>query len=811
MHTLWQDLRYAARMLRKQPSLTIIVVLSIGIGIGANTTVFAWMESLLLNPAPLVKDSGRLVAINSANADGSGGEAMPFSYLTYLDWRDAAQSFDGLIAQAVTRVNLRLPEESQGEAAWVEIVSGNYFDLLGVPAQMGRAFTLAEERSAAPVVVINYNLWQRRFGGDPKIIGQHLLLNGADVTIIGVAPRGFKGVLAGYGYDLWLPLTAQPLVSPGNNHLTNRGDRWLQGTARLKAGMSLAEANREMQAVARQISEAHGEAPVTSAMVKLMRERFAGPLVFRLFTVLLPVAGLVLLIACANVANLLLARSSSRQKEIGVRLALGARRYHIIRQLLIESLMLAGIGGLVGLLFALWAKDLFLLFIPPTPQPVGISFEINGRIVGFALLVAFATAIIFGLVPALRASRPDLVAVLKDLPRGASASSSRLRNALAIAQVALSLVTLVSAGLFLRSLQQARHIDIGFSDPAHLLLVGTDFNAAGLNRDGALALADQLLERARALPGVQGAAFSTMVPLGFSGHNFSGTTVEGYVPAPGEDLSVERVIVSDGYFDTMGIPIVAGRAISPQDGRDSQRVAVVNETFAARYFPGQTAIGRRLNQGPGWATIIGIARDGKYRDLSETTTPIVYSPLRQWYTAGVTLHVRTANSPRALVEPLRHEFATLNVNLPLLDPRTMTEHMSATTFVQLFGGAMLSGFGLFALLLAGIGLYGVLSYVVAQRSREIAIRIAVGATPKDVLGLVLKQGLALVLTGLVIGAALALAAGRLLQSQLLGISANDPLTFVGVTLLLIGVALGACFVPARRATRVDPMVALRYE
>jgi putative ABC transport system permease protein len=811
MKTIVHDLRYGARMLRKHPGISLIIVLSIGIGIGANTTIFAWMENLVLNPAPRVKDGGRLVAVNTADRNGSGGEALPFSYPTYLDWRDAAQSFEGLIAHVTTRVNLRQAEDSQSEAVWAELTSGNYFDVLGVPVIIGRTFTVDEERRAAPVAVINYNLWQRKLGGDPRVIGQHLVLNGADVTIIGVAPKDFKGVLAAYAYDLWLPLTLQPLLSPSKNRLADRGDRWLQGTARLKAGVTLAEANQEMRTVARQISEAHGETPVTSAMVKLMRERFAGPLFFRLFTVLLPVAGLVLLIACANVANLLLARASSRQKEIAIRLALGAGRHQIIRQLLIESLLLAAMGGLVGLLFALWAKDLLLLFIPPTPQPVGVIFEMNGRIIGFAFFVALITAVIFGLVPALRASRPDLIAVLKEAPRGASAARSRLRNGLAIAQVALSLVALVCAGLFLRSLQAADKIDIGFSDPAHLLLMGTDFNVAGLSRDQGLALADRLLERARALPGVTAAGFSTMVPLGFSGHSYSGTRIEGYVPAPGEELSIERVIVSDGYFETMGIPVIAGRAIGQQDRRDGLRVAVVNETFAARYFPGQAALGKRLDQGQGWATIVGVAKDVKVQSLNEAPSPMVYSALQQWYVPGLTLHVRTANKPRALIETLRGEFAALNVNLPVLDPRTMTEHMSASTFTQLFGGSMLSGFGLLALLLAAVGLYGVLSYSVAQRGREIAIRMAVGATPKAVLALVFRQGLKMTITGLIGGAILSLAAGRFLQSQLLGISSTDPLTFIGVTLLLVGVALGACFVPARRAMKIDPMVALRHE
>jgi macrolide transport system ATP-binding/permease protein len=808
---LWQDMRYSARMLLKNPGFTLVIALSMGLSIGANTTVFTWMESLVINPTPLVKESGSLVAVNSADKDGIGGESDPFSYLTYQDWRNSAQSFEGLIAHNFIRLNLRRPDEPQGEPVWGEIVSGNYFDVLEVPAMLGRTFSVDEEREAARVAVLNYRLWQRLFGGDQNIIGRQFLLNGADVTIIGVGPKGFDGVIAGYGPDMWIPVTLQPLVSQGRNRLNDRNDRWLQGTARLKPGVTLAQAREEMKVMARQVSEGRGEVPITGAIVKRMRERFTGPGFYPLFSALLSVTGLVLLIACANVANLLLARASSRRKEIGIRLALGASRSRIIRQLMIESLALSVLGGLTSILFARWAKDFVVLLSPPTPLPRPLRTEIDGQVIFFALLVTVTTAVIFGLMPAIRASKTDLITTLKEEGRGATGSRTRLRGALIVVQVSMSVVALVCAGLFLRSLQQAQRIEVGISNPDHLLLVGTDLNLAGIKREDGPVVDDQLLERVRGLSGVSFASLSTMVPLGFGGHISSPTKIDGYVPTVDEQVTIERVIVSDGYFETMGIPVVEGREITRQDGANASRIAVVNEAFARRYYPREGPIGKRVDQGQGWSVIVGIAKDAKYRDLKEAPTPVVYSSLQQWYTPAVTLHIRTVDKPKLIAEDVRGALASINANLPFLDPRSMTEHISASTFAQTFGGSMLSAFGALALLIAAAGLYGVLSYVVTLRTREIAIRIIIGATPTEVMALILKQGLTLTLVGLATGSVLALASGRLLQSQLVGIDTSDPLTFLGVAILLVAVALGACYVPARRATKVDPIASLRYE
>ena len=809
MQGLLQTLAYSVRRLVKTPGLTLIIALSIGLGIGANTTVFTWMESLVLNPYPLVRDSDKLMAVNVRTGDGK--DNLPLSYPTYVDWREQSKSFNGLVAHALVRLNLKRGADAVGEPVWAEMASGNYFDVFGVPAAFGRTFAQDEERNAARVAVLSHSLWQRKFGGDVSVIGKQILLNGADVTVIGIAPEGFKGVFAGYGFDLWVPVTLQPLLVQGGNRLIERNDRWLQTTGRLKDGVTRERANEELQTLARRISEANGEVPVTNAVVKLMRERFAGAILYPLFSALLAVTALVLLVACANVANLLLAYASGRKKEIGIRLALGASRSRIIRQLLLESFLLSMFGGVIGLLFALWAKGIFLRFIPPTSQPASVSFEINGRVILFACLVTLATAIIFGLVPSLRASKTDLVTVLKSEGQGMSSSRSWLRGSLVVAQVAFSLVALVCAGLFLRSLQQAQKVELGFSDPDRVLLATTDFNVAGLKQEEALVVVDQLLQRVRTLPGVSAASFSSMVPLGFGGHSYSGTKVENYVPAPDEQVSTERVLVSDGYFENMGIQVVKGRGITPQDQSSGLRVAVVNETFARRYYPGQDALGKRIDQGQGWATIIGVAKDGKYRDLNEAPTPVVYSSLKQWYAPVITLHVRTTSNPKLLTETIRRELTATNGQLPFLDPRTMSEHISASTFAQSVGASMLSGFGILALLLAAVGLYGVLSYVVSLRRRELAIRAALGAAPRDVLNLVIKQGMMLVVIGLAIGAAISFAVARLLQNQLLGVEPTDPMTFVTVIILLSAVALVASFIPARRAMKIDPLVALRYE
>jgi len=832
MQTLLQDVRFALRGLRKNKGLACVIALSIGLALGANTTVFTWLESLVLNPYPHIAGADRLVALNTANADGSSVGEPPISWPEFQDWRERTNSFAGMAAWSVTRFNLRAGAGRQGEPVWGLMVSCDYFNVLGVSAALGRALLSEEERNAARVAVISHNFWQRHFGGDPNIIGRPVTLNNVEVTVVGVAPPRFAGTFIGLGFDIWVPVTLEPQMTPrgtaGGDRMRDRRERWLQAVARLKPGVTLAQANAELQSVARRISEANGETPPTLARAKWLREQVLGSLLTPLFGALLAIAGLVLLIACANVANLLLARAVTRQREIGIRLALGAGRWRIVRQLLTESLLLAVLGGMVGLLIALWGRDLFPLFIPDVPQQVAINIAFNARVIGFAALLTALTAVVFGLVPALRATTSggtDIVSALKEEGRGAGAGRSNrpgrsprlwMRSALVVSQVAMSFVTLYCAGMFVRSLRAAQTMDPGFADPGRVLLVSTDVHQARLAEADGLAVTDLLLERVRALPGVVSASFATMVPLGFGGHSYSGTIIEGYSPLPDEQVSIERVIVSDGYFETMGIPIVSGRGVTSLDRRDGARVAVVNEAFARLYWPGQDPIGKRLDQGLGWATVVGVAKDSKYRYLSEPPYPVVYWALAQRYETNLTLHIRTAQEPVALTESVRREFTAINPDLPFLDPRTLRQFISAPNFVPFIGAACSGGFGALALLLAAIGMYGVLAYAVSQRRREIAIRMALGATSRDVMRLILERGVKLTLIGVAVGTGFALAAGRLLSSQLLSsqllqVGPGGPLMFIAVTLLLAGVASLACWIPARKATKVDPMIALRCE
>jgi predicted permease len=808
MHTLLQDIRYSFRALGKSPGLTFVVVLSMALAIGANTTVFTWLNYTLLNPFPAVPEGRSLLALNPAPPDGMVRGMPPISYLRYVEWRARTRSFTDIALHSIQRVQLRTEGQSQGEPAWTQIVTANYFDVLRMPAQLGRVFTPADESASASVVVISDAFWRRRFAADPGILGRRVRLNGVDVTIIGVVPPRFAGIISGVAFEMWVPLWLQRQVAPPFDWMRDPAVLRMQAFARLKEGVTLAQAREELLTRGRHVSESFGDSPAAGGAIRYVRDTQLGSLLNPLGGAMLVITALVLLTACANVANLLLARATARRKEIAVRLALGASRAHIVRELLVHSLLLAGLGGGAGLFLAFWGKDLILQFTPRVALPVQFAVEMDYTVVAFALAATLATALLFGLVPALRASRLDLAPVLKD--EAASGSRrSRLRRVLVVAQVSFCLIALVVAGLFLRSVREANTLALGFTDPGQVLLAATDFTLAGMNEAAALPAVDRLLERVRVVPGVRAAAFSTMVPLGFGGHAMFPARVEGYTPGQDEVMLVEKVFVSDGYFDLMEIPIVQGRAIRASDRRDGLRVAVVNQAFAQRYWPKMEALGLRVDGGEGWATVVGVAKNSAYRDLGEAPYPLVYYAWRQNFMPMATLHLRTAQEPKTVAENVRREFTAVHPDLPFFDPGTLREHLAAATFVQSVGTTMLGSFGLIALAIAGAGLYGVLAYSVAQRRRAIAITVALGATPRRVLGDVLGEGLRLTLVGLLIGGALALGAGRLVSAQLLGVSPFDPLTLAASAALLVLVALAACAVPAWRASRVDPITVLR--
>jgi len=729
----------------------------------------------------------------------------------YVEWRARLSSFTDIALHSLQRMSLRLEGQPQSEPAWTQIVSGNYFSTLELQPQLGRYFSAEDQAARAPVVVLSHTFWQRRLGGDAAVLGRQVRLNGASLTVIGVAPQKFTGIVSALSFDLWVPVWAQRQMIPQYDWMADRSVQRMQAFARLKPGVPLAQAQEELRAVALRVSQQLGDTPARSAGIRYVRHTQLGSLLGPLSAALLVITALVLLTACANVANLLLARATAQEKEMAVRLALGASRTRIVRELLTQSLLLAMLGGVAGAVFAYWSKDLLIVFKPRVTLPVALQMEFRASTGLFAAGAALLTAVVFGLLPALRASRLDLVPVLKDESRGLGARRSKMRSALVVAQVAFSLVALVTAGLFLRSVQSARHLPLGFTNPDQVLLAATDLSLANLEAAAGRNTFALSLERIRALPGVQAATYSTMVPLGFGGHAMNTTRVDGYTPGAQESLVLEKVFVADGYFDLMEIPIVRGRSITKNDQPGAQQVAVVNEAFAARFWPGQDPIGRRVDQGEGWSTVVGVAKNSSYRELGETPYPLVYQSLAQNYLSMATLHVRTAQDPRLLTETVRREMAAINPDVPFFDPGTLSEHMAASTFVQSVGASMLGAFGSMALLIAGAGIYGVLAYTVAQQRREIAITIALGASARNVLGNVLGYGMKLTLAGLILGGMLAFGVGQSVRRQLLGLNPADPATYAATMALLGVVALAACAVPAWRATRVDPLTALKSE
>jgi predicted permease len=815
MDTLLQDLRFGVRRLAKSLGFTFIAIISLALGIGANTAIFSLVNTVFLRPLP-VEQPEQLVSVYPVAKDDSVGS---FSYPDYRDFRDRNDVFSGMF---VTRfVPVSLSRDGVNERIWGYLVSGNYFDVLGVKAALGRTFLPEEDRTelSHPVVVLGYDCWRRRFGANPEIVGKSIILNDHSFTVIGIAPQGFTGTEHAYTPELWIPMMMLKWIEPGSNGLERRGTHNMFATGRLKPGVSYAQAIASLNILAEQLGR---EYPDTNEGVRIMltppgliHPLLRGPVVG--FTgVMMLTVGLVLLIACTNLANLLLARATERRKEIAIRLALGASRRRLIRQLLTESVLLSVAGGMVGFLIALWIVDLAVAFKPPIDFPLTINLSVDARVFGFSLLVSLITGVLFGLVPAWQATRTDLVSDLKDATLQAGARRSLLRSGLVIAQVALSLVFLVAAGLVVRALQHLQTMNPGF-DPENALMLSVDLGLQGYDEARGQQFYRQLVERVGSLPGVRLASLADNIPLSLSRYSMD-IHVEGQPVARGAEIPrAMNATVGLNYFATMGIPLLRGRDFNEGDKEGATRVVIVNETFARRFFPGpnpmEDAIGKRVSnssRGP-FFEIIGIARDGKYFSIGEAPEPFIYFPLLQSYTSNATLVVRTATDPKQMIPTIRREVQMLDDKLPVFDVKTLTEHLGLSLFPARIAATLLGGFGLLALVLAGIGIYGVMSYSVAQRTREIGIRMALGAGQGDVLKMVVGQGMIMASIGVIIGLLVALALMRVMASILYGISATDPLTFASVTMLLACVALLACYIPARRAARVDPMVALRYE
>ena len=809
MTTLLQDLRYGIRMLLKNPGFTIVAVLALTLGIGADSAIFSVVNAVLLRPLPY-PDSERLVILRERSPQLEG---MSVAYPNFIDWREQNSTFETI--GVYRRQSYNFTGSGEPERLVGAQVSADVFATLKVNAARGRVFTNDEDKAGAtPVVVLSHGLWQRRFGGDPNILDQTLTLDGRSFTVIGIMPSDFMFPFR--ATELWTPV-GQASKDPG---WENRGNHpGLTGIARLKTGVSLAQARDDMEIVAlnleRQYPDANAGNRVTiiSALENAVRSSSAGERIRPALLVLLGAVGFVLLIACANVANLLLARATTRQKEIAIRTALGASRSRIVRQLLTESILLSVAGGALGLLLARWGVKL-IIAVSPNSIPRSREINLDGRLLAFTIGVSVLTGIIFGLVPALQSSKPDLNETLKDAGRGSTGRRHLFRSGLVVSEVALTLVLLIGAGLMIRSFHHLQQVDPGFNDD-HLLTFNISLPPKKYSEDRQkISFYDRLVEKIRALPGVQTVGVSSGLPLGNNGWQTS-FRVEGQPePEPGHTPLTEACVATPDYFQAMGITLLKGRNFTEQDVKDGPHVTLIDEEFARRYWPGEEAVGKNIRNGRNdpSITVIGIVRRVKMDGLNEDSNRVQsYYPFRQLPNGGMTVVVKTANDPMGIVSAARQQVLEIDPDQPVYNVNTMEQLRADSIAPDRLTLMLLGSFAAVALILAGVGIYGVMAYSVTQRTHEIGIRMALGARQGDVLGMVIRQGMKLAVVGLAIGLGGAWLTTRLMSSLLFGVSATDPMTFTVISVILAGVALGACFVPARRATKVDPMIALRYE
>jgi predicted permease len=813
MSTLLQDLKYGFRVLAKSPGFVAVCTLTLGLGIGANSTIFSWINSTLLNPLPGVKRSTELVSLTRGVRESPN---PPFSYADYKDLRERNRSFSGMLGYHIGD-SIALTGGGKPERLLGMLVSANYFEVLRVRPIMGRGFLPAEELkpAGAPVAVISYGLWQTRFGQDASVIGRTLEINQHPFTIVGVTPVDFQGSMTGLSPDIYIPLVMDPVVSAGWRRLYERETSWLNVYGRLRAGVELRQAQEEMNVLMQQIVKQFPDShlgPNDITLDPLWRSPFGlNSATSTLLPMLQALAGALLLLACANVANLLLVRGVGRRREIAIRLSMGAGRGRLVRQFLVESLLLALAGGAVAMLLTVWTAGTFADFIPPTSIPISINIRADRTVLLVTLLLSALTGVIFGILPALRSSRIAPATVLKEEAGTVTGGlhKSLLAGGLVVAQISLSLVLLISSGLLIRSFRAAQRFDTGF-DPNHVLLASFDLLPFGYSRATGIEFDRQLLAKLESLPGVESVTLANWVPLG-TGHHTATVDPEGYVPQPHEQMDIMRADVGPNYLRTMRIPLLAGRDFTPRDAAQTQPVAIVNQALADRYWPHQDALGKRLRAQGDSFTVVGVARNSNYGRLNETPQPIIYLPLLQDFYHDAVIHARVSGDPAAFVPVVEKTVHELNADLPLFNVMPLKTVIKLASTMERIAGTFVGVFGLLALVLAAVGIYGVVAYSTRQRSHEIGIRMALGAERVDVLRLVLGQGLRLALSGVGIGLAMSFAATRFLRTWLFGVAATDPLTYAGVVLLLGAVALAACYVPARRATRVEPTEALRCE
>ncbi len=806
-----QDFRYGVRMLLKQPGFTTVAVLSLALGIGANTAIFSLINTVMLRPLP-IQGPERFVALNST-AENRGFPT--FSYPNYRDLRDRNEVFSGLIAYRF--LSLNLSNDGVNERLWGYAVSGNYFEALGVKAMLGRAISPADDRTpgAHPVAVVSHKYWRRSLGAASDGIGKELIVNGRSYTVIGVAPQGFIGTEVISAAELWFPLAMQTQLDAGRNWLDKRDVDNLFVQGRLKPGVSPAQAQTALNAIAlqleREFPEVNEGKRVTISSPGLFGNMMRGALI-GFAALLMAVVGIVLALACINLANLLLARAAERRREIAVRLALGASRFRLVRQLLTESLLLACAGGALGCFPAIWLVNLLASSKLPPNIPVTLAINVDWRVYLFTFLLSLVTGALFGLLPAWQATKTDLAPALKDEVSFGGQRRSWWKSGLIVLQVALSLLLLVGGGLTLRALGQANTIKLGY-DPQRAFEISFDLRLQGYTNAQAREFQKRLLERVRALPGAQSAGIADLTPVDL---HFSRTPIFLDGRAPEREARAPVAMynrVTPGYFQAMGARLLKGRDFTEVDDAQSPRVAIINETFARRFFPGEDPIGKQFSMGSADAArtqVIGVVEDGKYGGLNEDPRPYVARPLWQSEAGATSVIVRATGDLPAVLAGVRGETQRLDPHLPVATS-TLVEKLDLALLPARVLASILGGFGLLALILAAIGIYGVMSYAVTQRTHEIGVRMALGAQKSDVLKLVIRQGMALTLIGVALGLGAALGLTRLLKSLLFGVSATDPLIFAGITLLLTFVTFLACYLPARRAAQVDPLAALRHE
>lgn len=797
----------AGRRLIKKPGFSVVVVLTLAFGIGANATVWCWLDQLVWRPLPGVARQQELVVLVSNQ--GGGG----ISQLDLDDLADLKDVFAGAVLSQMIFASL----EVDRQADWVntQLVSADSFDVLGVRPRLGRTFLRDEDKRPGgdSVLVISERLWRRRFAADPGVIGRVVELNRHPFTIVGVVAAPFRGTMSAFAFDVWAP--SSMIWEVRNQRLEGRSARGWHNLTRLRPGVSLARARAAVEARSAQLARAY---PDTNGDIRYRvvpqsecpygAQAVMGPVLRLLQAVSLG----VLLIVAVNIANLSLASAAGRRKEIAIQLSLGTSRGRLVRSLLAESLLLAFVGGLLGTLLATQATAAVRLFLPAAPPGVVLDFALGGRTLVFTLLLTLATGLVIGLLTALRATRVALHESLKEGGRSSGAGAhQRLRNTFVVTEIALALMLLIGAGLCLQGLRQARRTELGL-DPEHVLTANLQIGTSGYTPQTGLGFYRELRQRLRALPGVEEAALASWFPLGLLGCKGSAVSVDGYLPPAGEDSSYEFAIVSPRYFATLRIPLVAGRDFTDADGPESERVAIVNQAFARRFWPGMDPLGRRFHTRGEWRRIVGVTPTGKYNRLDEAPWPFYYLPDQQGASdLDLSLAVRTTGDPDALAGPVRDAVRKVDPSVEPLRTESLRSYVESVFFPQRMASGLLLLLGVVSLALAALGVYGIVAYAVSQRTQEFGVRMALGATRRDVVWLVLRQGLVLTVVGVVIGLVLSLALTRLVASFLNGVSPFDPVTYAAGPVFLAMVALVASGLPARRATRVDPSVALRCE